>query len=683
MTEQTNNPFFEPSSLYLQFPPFDKIEDAHYMPAFTQGMKDHLAEIEAIVSNPAPASFDNTLAALEKSGRLLDRVEQVFFGMISAHTNETLEGICTEIAPALATHRDSVLLNSGLFEKLSSVYAQKDSLNLDPESLRLTEETYAHFVRAGATLSADDKEKVKLINTELASLQTRVDQNILHEANDKAVVVDSVKALEGLSAQAIAAAKEEGVSRDMDGKYVLSLLNTSSQPALTSLKSRDLRQRILEVSLGRGSSGGEYDNREPLTKIAKLRAEKADLQGFDNHAAYVLDRETARTPQAVNELLASLTPGAVSNARTEAADLQEVIDAEGGGFQLAAWDWDYYAEKLRQSRYSFDEAELKPYFELNNVLEKGVFFAAEKLYGLRFELRQDLPVYHPDVRVWEVFDADGSTLSLFIEDMYARSSKQGGAWMNAYVSQSSLLGTQTVIGNHLNVTKPPAGEKTLLTWAEVTTLFHEFGHALHGMFSNVQYPSFSGTSVPCDFVEFPSQVNEMWAEWPEVLANYAVHCDTGEAMPAALLEKVLAAMKFNQGFATTEYLSASLLDQSWHQKSAENLPDAEALLQFEADSLKQAGVDLAIVPPRYRSTYFSHIIDGYSAGYYAYIWSEVLDADAVEWFKENDGLNRSNGEHFRKTVLSRGGAEDATSLYRSFRGADADVKPLLIRRGLN
>ena len=470
----------------------------------------------------------------------------------------------------------------------------------------------------------------------------------------------------------------------MDGEYLIALRNTSQQPPLGDLKDRALRQRIMEASLTRGSHGGEFDNREILTRVAKIRAERAQLMGYPNHAAYGLENQTARTTEAVNERLASLAPPAVANAKREAADIQAIIDAEGGDFELASWDWDFYAEKVRMQRYNFDAAQLRPYFEMNNVLEKGVFFAAEQVFGITFKERHDLPVYQEDVRVFEVFEADGSTLAIFLMDPYARPSKRGGAWMNSYVDQSLLMGNKPIVANHLNITKPvSADEPTLMTFDEVTTMFHEFGHALHGMFSNVKYPEFSGTSVPRDFVEYPSQVNEMWSTWPTILENYAVHYQTGEAMPRELLDKVLETRKFNQGYSTTEYLAASLLDQKWHQLLPEEVPTAEGLLDFEAKTLTEAGVALNTVPPRYRSTYFSHIIGGYSAGYYAYIWSEVLDADTVEWFKQNGGLTRENGEHFRQTLLSRGGAEDAMSLFRNFRGAEPDIQPLLERRGLN
>jgi len=681
-TAESGNPFFVESDLYLHYPPFDRIENAHYAPAFERGMEEQLAEIEAIAANPEAPTFDNTLVAMERSGALLDRVSRVFYAMASADTNDVIEEVRGEMAPRLAAHRDAILLNDALFQRVKRLYDERDSLGLDPEARRLVEETYKDFVRAGAQLNAEEKEQLKAYNAELASLQTRFSQNVLGEVNAKAIVVGDPALLDGLGEEGVARAAEAARARDRDGQYVIPLLNTSGQPALGSLTNRALRQRIMETSLGRGSSGGEFDNREVLTRVAKLRAERANLLGYPTHAAYSLENQTAKTVDAVNERLGSLAPAAVANAKQEAAELQTLIEAEGGDFELASWDWAFYTEKLRQEKFDFDESQLKPYFELDNVLVKGVFYAAEQVYGLTFQQRTDLPTYHPDVRVWEVFEEDGATLGLFIEDMYARESKRGGAWMNAYVSQSNLLDTQPVVANHLNIPKPPEGEPTLLTWDEVTTLFHEFGHALHGLFSEVTYPSFSGTSVPRDFVEYPSQVNEMWADWPEVLANYAVHHETGEPLPQEMLDKVLASSQFNEGFRTTEYLAAALLDQAWHQRTPEEVPDADGLLAFEAQALADAGVAFEPVPPRYRSTYFSHIVGGYSAGYYSYIWSEVLDADSVEWFKENGGMLRENGDHFRRTLLSRGGSRDAMALFEDFRGRAPDVQPLLERRGL-
>jgi peptidyl-dipeptidase Dcp len=681
---EQSNPFFEVSPLYMHYPQFDKIETAHYVPAFELGMKEHLAEIEAIANQTEAPTLDNTLIPMERSGQLLSRVSTVFFSMTSANTNDDLEKIRSDMAPVLSAHYDQIRLNSKLFDRIQAIYDQRDSLELDPESYRLIDESYKDFVRAGARLSDVDKEKLKAINAELASLQTKFSQNVLNEVNASAVVVDSREELAGMPDANIEAAAEAAKEKDMEGKYLIALLNTSQQPPLTDLEDRALRKRIMEASLARGSHGGDYDNREALTRIVKLRAERAQLMGYPNHAAYSLENQTARTTEAVNERLASLAPPAVANAKREAADMQAIIDAEGGDFKLASWDWNYYAEKVRMQRYDFDESQLRPYFEMNNVLEKGVFYAAGQVFGITLKERHDLPVYQEDVRVFEVLDADGSTLALFLLDPYARPSKRGGAWMNSYVDQSNLMGYKPVVANHLNITKPvSADEPTLLTFDEVTTMFHEFGHALHGMFSNVKYPQFSGTSVPRDFVEYPSQVNEMWSTWPETLQNYAVHYQTGEPMPQALLDKVLETQKFNQGYITTEYLAASLLDQSLHQLTPEEVPTADTLLDFEARTLEAAGVALDTVPPRYRSTYFSHIVGGYSAGYYAYIWAEVLDADTVEWFKKNGGMNRENGDRLRRMVLSRGGAEDAMTLYRDFSGAEPDIQPLLERRGLN
>ncbi|MFT6033047.1 MAG: peptidyl-dipeptidase Dcp [Arenicella sp.] len=676
------NPFYQDSSLYLQLPAFDKIENSDYAPAFEKGMVEHLAEIEAIANNSEPASFENTMVAMEKGGQTLSRVASVFFALSSAHTNDDIKALRTDIAPKLSSHSDEILLNSKLFARVKALHDQLPSLKLDAESERLVTESYKDFVGAGAQLSDQDKVKLKALNKQLATLTTQFSQNVLEEVNANAIVVDDVTELAGLSDTQIASAAEAANARDLEGKYVLPLLNTSQQPSMSSLENRQLRERILNTSQGRGSSGGVYDNRDLVSKVFKLRAQRAELLGFANHAAYQLVSQTAKTTEAVNKRLSTLAPAAVANAQKEAADLQAIVNKQGGAFTLAAWDWDFYTEKLRAERYNFDESQLKPYLEMENVLVNGVFYAAEQVFGLTFKARPDLPTYHPDVKVWEVFDADGSTLALFIQDFYARESKRGGAWMNAYVSQSRLMGTQPVIANHLNVPKPPSGEPTLLTWDEVTTMFHEFGHALHGMFSDVNYPTFAGTSVPRDFVEYPSQVNEMWADWPQVLSNYAKHYETGEAMPRELLDKVFASAKFNQGYATTEYLAASLLDQAWHQLTPDQVPSAEGVLEFEAQALAKAGVNLDQVPPRYRTNYFSHIMGGYSAGYYSYIWSEVLDADSVEWFKENGGMTRENGDHFRNTLLSRGGSEDAMTIFRNFRGAEPDIQPLLERKGL-
>ncbi|MBC7453383.1 MAG: M3 family metallopeptidase, partial [Massilia sp.] len=556
------------------------------------------------------------------------------------------------------------------------------TLGLDAEPAYLLERNNKDFVRAGARLSTPDKTRLKAFNAEIATLQTTFTQNVLKEINASALIVDTRAELAGLNDAAIDAAAAEANKRALKGKFVIALGNTTGQAPLAVLTNRAVRERLMAASQARGSHGGVFDNRAVVLRLAKLRAERASLLGYPNYAAYSLADQTAKTTTAVNSLLAELAKPAVSNARKEAGDIQQVIDAEQGGFQVGAADWDYYSDKVRAARYNFDANQLKPYFELNSVLTNGVFFAAGKLYGLSFKERFDLPVYDPDVRVFDVFDADGKQLAIFMADMYARSNKQGGAWMNEYVSQSALMGTHSVVANHLNIPKPPVGEPTLLTYDEVKTAFHEFGHALHGMFSNVKYPRFSGTSVPRDFVEYPSQVNEMWAVWPEVLANYAKHYQTGAPMPKELLDKVLAAKKFNQGFMTTEYLAAALLDQRWHQLAPAQVP--ANVPAFEAAALKEAGVDFAPVPPRYRTTYFSHSFSGgYSAGYYAYLWSEKLDADTVEWFKENGGLLRKNGDYFRQMLLSRGGTMDAMQMFRNFRGRDPIIAPLLERRGLS
>ncbi|EGF33172.1 Peptidyl-dipeptidase Dcp [Oxalobacteraceae bacterium IMCC9480] len=676
-----DNPFFAASTLPYQLPPFDRIKDADYAPAFADGMRQQLTEIRAIADNPAAPSFDNTIVAMERSGRLLHRVSEVFFNLSGTNTNPVMQALERDLAPALSAHRDAIQLDGKLYARIDKLYAQRTTLALDAQSLRLLERIHTDFVRAGAPLPPASQQKLRDMNSQLASLATTFSQNVLNEINASAITVETRAELDGLSDNAIAAAALAAKVRGLEGKYVLALVNTTGQPPASSLTNRALRQRLYDASTIRGSRGGAFDNRAIVLQLASLRADRAALLGYPSHAAYVLQEETAKTPAAVNQLLSRLAPPAVANARAEGDAIQKIIDADKGGFKLTAADWTFYTEKVRQARFDFDETQLRPYFELESVLQNGVFFAANKLYGLTFKERKDLPVYDPSVRVFEVFDADGKPLALFLADMYARSSKRGGAWMNSYVEQSDLFGTKPVVANHLNIPQPPAGEPTLLSFDEVTTAFHEFGHALHGMMSNVRYPTFSGTSVPRDFVEFPSQVNEMWSVWPEVLANYAKHYQTGAPMPKALLDKVLATRTFNEGFRTTEYLKAALIDQQWHQLAAGRMPTD--VIAFEADALKKAGVDYAPVPPRYRSTYFSHVFaGGYSAGYYAYIWSEVLDADTVEWFKEHGGLTRKNGDWFRQTLLSRGGSVDAMQLFRDFRGRDAKIEPLLVRRGL-
>jgi len=676
-----SNPFARASTLPFNYPAFDKIDNAHYAPAFEAGMRENAAEIDAIANNKKAATFENTIVAMERSGKLLGRVRTMFGSMSGANTNDTLQALDRELAPKLSAHGDSIRLSDKLYQRVKSLYDKRAKLGLDSESLFLLERYHTDFVRAGAQLSAADKDKLKAYNGELASLQTTFAQNVLKEANAAALVVDSRADLAGMSDAAIDAAGALAKSKGMDGKFMIPVTNTTGQAPLSVLTNRAVRERLMAASLGRGSRGGEFDNTAVVRNIARLRAERAALLGYPNFATWSLEDQTAKNTAAVNSMLAEFVRPAVANARKEAAEIQALIDAEGGGFQLAAHDWAYYSDKVKAKRFNFDQKQLRPYFEMNNVLEKGVFFAANKVYGLSFKERKDLPVYNPDVRVFDVIDANGKPLAIFLIDMYARSNKRGGAWANAYVPQSKLMGTRPVISNNLNVPKPPAGEPTLLTYDELRTLFHEFGHALHGMFSDVKYPRFAGTSVPRDYVEFPSQVNEMWAVWPEVLANYARHYKTGEPMPKELLDKVFASRQFNEGFRTTESLAAGILDQRWHQLSPSQIPTD--VVAFEAAALKEAGVDFAPVPTRYRSTYFSHVFaGGYSAGYYGYLWAEKLDADSVNWFKENGGMTRKNGDHFRKTLLSRGGTMDAMQMYRNFRGRDATVEPLLEKRGL-
>ncbi|AXK71597.1 M3 family peptidase [Lysobacter sp. TY2-98] len=684
----TVNPFYSISPLPLHYPQFDKIKDTDFAPAFDRGMAEQLKEIDAIANNKAAPTFDNTIIPLEKSGQILRRAQTVFGNLVGADTNPTRDKLDSQYSPKFAAHYDAIALNPKLFARIEKLYTTRDSLNLDPESKRLVEKYYQDFVRSGAKLDDAQKARLKAINAEMAKLGTQFSQNVLAERNDMAIVVDNKADLAGLPEEAIAATAKAATDHKMPGKYVIELVNTTIQPPLTFLENRALREKIFKASIARGSRGNKFDNTGIVSQVAKLRAEKAALLGYPTYAAYALEDQTAKTPEAVNSMLGKLAPPAVANAKREAADLQAMIDAEQKAkgqptFKLEPWDWAYYSEKVRQKKYNFDESQLKPYLELDNVQQNGVFYAANQLYGLTFKERKDLPVYEPDVRVFDVFDKDGKQLAIFISDMYARPSKNGGAWMNSYVDQSKLTGYLPVVANHLNIPKPPAGQPTLLTWDEVTTMFHEFGHALHGMFSNVKYPYFSGTSVPRDFVEYPSQVNEMWADWPEILSNYAKHYQTGAPMPKELLDKVLASSKFNQGFTTTEYLGAAMLDQNWHQLPASQIPAASGVMAFEADALKRDGVDFYAVPPRYKTPYFSHIMGGYAAGYYAYIWSEVLDADSVEWFKQNGGLSRKNGDHFRETLLSQGGSQDAMVLFRNYTGRDPWIEPLLKRRGLD
>ena len=675
------NPFFHASTLPFQAPPFDRISDADFQPAIEEGMRQQLAEVDSIANQSAPATFDNTIVAMERSGTLLTRVSRVFFALTQANTNDALQAVQKEEAPKLAAHRDAINLNGKLFQRIQHLYDERDRLGLDAEQKYLVEEYYRDFVRSGALLSEPDKARLRELNQEESKLRTEFQNRLLAATKAGAVVVDDESLLDGLSAGDSAAAAAAAKQRGLDGKWVLSLQNTTQQPAQASLTDRALRERLFTASTQRAEHGDSDDTREIVKRLAPLRAERARLLGFPTYAAYTLDDQMAKTPAAAIKLMTELVPPATAKARSEAAKMQSLIDSLNGGSQLAPWDWQYYAERVRKAEYDLDESQIKPYFELDRVLRDGVFFAATQLYGITFKERKDIPVYHPDMRVFEVFNADGSTLALFYCDYFKRDNKSGGAWMSSFVGQSGLLGTKPVIFNVANYTKPAAGQPALLTFDDVTTMFHEFGHALHGMFSNVEYPTLAGTSVPRDFVEFPSQFNEHWALDPVVFANYAKHYQTGAPMPRALVEKIRKARTFDQGFALTEYLGAALLDMAWHALPADApVQDVDA---FEATALKRFGVDMSVVPPRYRTTYFAHIwSSGYAAGYYAYLWSEVLDHDAYAWFKENGGLTRANGQRLRDMVLSRGNTEDAAALYRAFRGSDPSIEPLLEQRGL-
>jgi peptidyl-dipeptidase Dcp len=677
------NPLLVESPLPFHYPRFDAIRNEDFAPAFEQGMAEHRKNVEAIATSTAKPTFENTIVALERSSGTLDRVALIFGNLTSANTNPELQALELKIAPELAAHSDAILLDPRLFARIDALYAERDKLGLDAESARLLWRYHQDFVRAGARLSEAGKAKLRTLNTELATLETTFEQNVLKEREASGVVFDRREELAGLTDAEITEAAEAAKAAGKAGKFVVALVNTTGQPVTQNLASHASREKVMAASLARGSRGGEFDNRAVVADIAKKRAERAVLLGYPNHAAYQLEEQTVGSVDTLNKLLAQLAPPAVANARKDAAGMQAMIDAEKGGFKLDAADWATYAEKVRKARYAFDEAQLKPYYEMNHVLVDGVFFAATRLYGITFKERHDLPVYEPTVRVFDVFDKDGTPLAIFIADYYARSNKKGGAWMNEYVQQNFLLGDRPVVANHLNIPKPPAGEPTLLTQDEVTTAFHEFGHALHGMFSQVKYPHFAG-NVPRDFVEYPSQFNEMWAMYPEVLKNFAKDYRTGAPIPQALLDKVVAAEKFDQGFATTEYLAATLLDQAWHQIGPDQVPAAADVTSFEAAALHRAGVDFAPVPPRYRSTYFSHAFtDGYSAGYYSYVWSEVLAADSVDWIKHHGGLDRRNGDRYRQMVLAPGGSEDALKMFHDFTGSEPDVKPLLVKRGLD
>jgi len=673
----SQNPFLTRSTLPYEIPPFSQITEDHYLEAFYAGTAEQISEVKAILANPE-ITFENTIVALEKSGQTLDRMLNVFYNKSSSDTNNRIDEIKAEIAPKLAAHADAIRLNPALFARIKKLVDLKP--DLDSESDWLLQRYYKDFLQAGAALDESAREKVKKINEELSSLETQFGKNLLSDTNDLAVFVDDISELDGLSENQIAACKAAAQARGIEDKWMIGMVNFTGHPTLASLKNRSLRERIMKNSLTKGMRGNDFDTRKILLRMVELRAERAKLFGLGSHAEYVLQEMTAAHPERVHEMLRKIAPAAVANARREATDIEKVI-AQNGKHELASWDWLFYTEKVRAEKYNLDTAAMRPYFELERVLHQGVFFAAEKLYGMKFKERKDLVTYHPEARAFEVFNEDGSSIGLYIGDYYTRDSKRGGAWMNSLVDQNHLLGQKPVVVNNMNISKPPAGEPTLLTYDETTTLFHEFGHAIHGLLSDVKYPRFSGTSVQRDFVEFPSQVNEMWILWPEVLDNYAIHYQTGERLPQAWVDKLNESSTFNEGYATTSYLAAAILDLAWH--SLADVSEIRDVEEFEAKAIADYGLDFPPAPTRYRSTYFSHIFaGGYSAGYYGYIWSEVLDADTVEWFKDNGGLTRANGDHFRNSLMSRGGSLDSMQMFRNFRGRDADIEPLLRRRGL-
>jgi len=673
----TFNPFLEPSELEYQLPPFERIRDEHYLPGFYAGIAAQKAEIDFINSQPE-VTFENTIVALEKSGQILTRVANVFYNKSSSDTSDVIDAIEAEIAPKLAAHADSIKLDPTLFSRIKTLVTKSSALN--PEDSWVLKKYYEDFIQAGADLDPEKRERVKEINEELSTLETKFAKNLLADTNDLAVMVDDEKELEGLSPHQIAACKAAAEARGHADKWLIGMVNFSGHPLLGSLSNRALREAIMKNSLRKGARANANDTRDILLRMIELRLERAKLFGMKSHAEYVLSQQTAGSANNVHSMLKKIAPAAASNAKKEGEDIQRLIN-KNGSHPLESWDWDYYTEKVRLEKYDLDTSKMKPYFELERVLHDGVFFAAGKLFGMKFRERSDLRGYHPEARVFEVFNEDDSAIGLYVADFYTRDSKRGGAWMNSLVDQNTLMNQKPVVVNNLNIPKPPNGEPTLLTYDETTTLFHEFGHAIHGLLSNVKYPRVAGTSVQRDFVEFPSQVNEMWILWPEVLDNYARHFETGERLPQAWVDKLNESSTFNEGHATTSYLAAAVLDLAWH--SLENMEGITSVEDFEAKAIKDYGLDYHPVPTRYRSTYFSHIFaGGYSSGYYGYIWSEVLDADTVEWFKENGGLTRANGDHFRKSLLSRGGSIDSMQMFRDFRGRDAVIEPLLRRRGL-
>jgi peptidyl-dipeptidase Dcp len=675
-----SNPFYAPSTLPFHAPPFDKIKDADYQPAIEAGIAQSIAENEAIANDPAAPTFENTIVAMERSGRLIDRAMSAFNGVSGADMNPVLQKTQDEIAPKLAAMQDAILLNAKLFARVEKIYNERQSLKLDPEALRLVEYDYQQFVRAGARLSDADKAELKKLNEEEANLTTAFISKLLAATKAAAYSTKDKAALAGLTDAQVAAAADAAKGRRVEG-YVIPLQNTTQQPDLQDLTNRDTRKTLFDDSWTRAERGDANDTRAIIARLAQLRAQKAKLLGYPNYAAWKLTNQMAKTPQAALKFMDALVPASTAKAEGEGKDIQALIDKQNGGFKLEPWDWNFYAEQVRKAKYDLDESQIKPYFELNNVLHNGVFYAATQLYGITFKQRTDIPVYNPDVQVYEVFDADGKPLALWYCDYFKRDSKNGGAWMDSFVGQSKLLGTLPVVFNVANFTKPAPGEPALLSYSDVTTMFHEFGHALHGMFANTTYPSLSGTSVPRDFVEFPSQFNEHWALNPKVFANYAKHYKTGEPMPAELVAKIKKSQTFNQGYMLTELLAAAQLDMQWHTLGADApLQDPD---KFETAALEKVHMALSTVPPRYRSSYFMHIWgNGYGAGYYAYLWCEMLDDDAYQWFEDHGGLTRANGDRLRKMILSIGNTEDLEKAFVAWSGREPDTKPMLKDRGL-
>ncbi len=674
------NPFLAPSALPYQLPPFAEIRDEHFEEALEAGFAEQAAEVRAIVEDASEPTFENTIEALERSGQTLSRVAHVFWSMTSTDSSPFLEELEERFAPRFAAHADSITLDPRLYARVQALH-ERPAEEWTAEQRYLVERHHTEMTVAGAGLDDEARERLKELNQQIATLTTRFDKHLQADTNDLAVVIETRAELDGLAEGEIEAAASAAADRGLEGKWLITLPLFTGHPWLASLTDRDVRRRVMEASLARGTRGNEHDNRETVLELTALRAERAQLLGFATHAHAITADETAGSPDRVMAMLTRLAAPAAANARAEAAALQAQIDAAGESYELASWDWDYWTEKERTARFDVDTAALRPYFEAERVLRDGVFHAATQVYGVTFEERHDLVGYHPDVRVFEVRDEDGSEVGLYLLDLYTRDSKRGGAWMNSLVQQNALLGHPTVVMNNLNVPKPPAGTPTLLTFDETTTLFHEFGHALHGLFARVTYPSFGGTNVFRDFVEFPSQVNEMWMLWPGIVEHYAKHIETGEPLPADVIERLQAAEVFNQGHDTSEYLAAALLDQAWHARVAgDEVTDVAA---FEREALERVGLLSETVPPRYSTGYFQHVFSGgYSAGYYSYIWSEVMDADTVEWFKQQPSI-REAGQRFRERLLGVGGSKDPLEAFRDFRGRDAEIAPLLERRGLD